>query len=130
MAFEWTDITRHARFDKDHSSHIWQILMEDGTAITVLDNHLMNPGHWTMHCYPLGFDTHALPQVESLEEAQSAAIAACQARVRRWNDMLSKLPGSDHQWVENGGWYACGKCGVTAGSPDQTYVCAGKPVAV
>lgn len=31
-----------------------------------------------------------------------------------------------HNWVESGGWYHCGDCGVTAGSGGQTVECPGR----
>lgn len=28
-----------------------------------------------------------------------------------------------HQWVEQGNWYTCTKCGVAAGAPEQKETC-------
>ena len=80
------------KWEKEYKKDIWHI--EAGEIkISIIRNHVMNPGFWTMHCHAMRMDTIdlKLPSDQPAELAQVMAINVVRNKLKELSSALGKV---------------------------------------
>lgn len=93
MSLEWTDTTGYSRGERGIKEPTTWTTRIGGKAdgaynITVTCGHIRSPGKWVFHCTMLCYDTVALPDAKTVEQAKQMALEHVRERL---NFMLTAL---------------------------------------
>ncbi len=80
------------KWEKEYKQDIWRI--EAGEIkISIIRDHVLNRGYWTMHCHALRMDTVnlKLPSDQPVELAKDMAISMVRNKLKELSSALGKV---------------------------------------